>query len=335
MSAELLTSLGIIFAVYILSLGLTYAVRNYLIRRAVLDHPNERSSHTVPTPRGGGWAVILILIPGMIVTGLLENNMATHFGLMIGTIMLAFISWRDDQGNASVSARLATHILAACFGSLAFPPNETIFNGLLPFWLDRSLMIVAWAWFINLTNFMDGIDGITSAETISIATGVSLVFTAANIVDPFASTLTLLLTGACLGFLVMNWYPAKIFLGDIGSVSLGYLMGYLLLLLAVKGQWAAALILPGYYLADSGLVLAKRTLRLEKIWQPHREHFYQRAAESIGRHDKIVWWMVCANILLLFAAIASVSFRWAALTFATVIVAILLRKMHKSAAIRG
>ncbi len=228
--------------------------------------------------------------------------------------------------------RLSMHIMAACWGSFAFAPNEMLLSGAVPFWLDRTLMILGWAWFINLYNFMDGIDGITGVETISIVTGICLVMTAAGISDPFVDFLTLVLTGACLGFLVYNWHPAKIFLGDVGSVPLGYLTGFCLIALAVKGHLIAGLILPLYYLADSGITLIKRALRREKIWQAHREHFYQKAALAWGRHDKVVYAIIIANIGLLAAALGSVSNPAGGLIASILMVAILLIKLHKTPA---
>jgi len=326
MSKDLLSSAGIIIAIYALSLGLTVCVRKFLLTHAFLDRPNERSSHKIAVPRGGGGALLAILIPGMLLTAFQQSNLA-HSGLIAGVIMLAAVSWLDDRRGASAGLRLTAHLLAACIGSFAFNQGETIFGGALPFWLDRALMIIGWGWFINLYNFMDGIDGITSVETIAIATGVYILLALAGINDPFADTLSLLLTGACLGFLVLNWHPAKIFLGDIGSVPLGYLSGFLLLSLAVRGQWAAALVLPLYYLADSGITLVRRSIRGDKVWQAHREHFYQHAALAVGRHDRVVYWIVAANTALIGAAITTVFNRWIGLAVAVAAVCALMRKM--------
>lgn len=332
MSKDLLSPIPVILIAYALSFGLTVLARNVLLRRALLDHPNARSSHKTPVPRGGGWALAIVLIPGMLLAAAMEKNLALHAGLIMGAVILAAVSWLDDrsQGGAGIGLRLSAHILAACLGSLAFPPQDLLFGGALPLWFDRTLMIIAWAWFINLYNFMDGIDGITGVETISIDTGVCIILSAANITDPFAGTLTLLLTGACLGFLALNWHPAKIFMGDIGSVALGYLTGFLLIALAVKGQWASAIILPLYYLADSGITLGRRILRSEKFWQAHRQHFYQRAAQRAGRHDKVVTWIIAANILLIGAAVLAVTHVALGLILAGFIVAVLLWKMYKN-----
>ena len=318
---------------FVLSLALTSLVKRALLQRALLDIPNDRSSHKIPVPRGGGWALLIILLPTLLGAALYIDQDARHLGLIAAIILLAGVSWLDDSQGVSPAMRLSLHLTAACLGSLCFAPTEMLFGGALPFWLDRTLLIVGWAWFINLYNFMDGIDGITATETISITTGLCLVMNAAGMNDPFIGFLALILTGCCLGFLAYNWHPAQIFLGDVGSVPLGFLIGFGLLSLAVNGHLIAALILPLYYLADSGITITKRAFRGEKVWQAHREHFYQHAAQEVGRHDKVVVWIALANIALIAAAIGAISYAWAALTASILIVAILLRKMHKTASI--
>lgn len=327
MANDFLPSTAIILVTFILSLGLTHWIRKALLKRDMLDRPNERSSHTIPVPRGGGWALLIVLIPALLLTSILQHNFAAHAGLLAGLIGLAIISALDDRRNVSPVVRLALHIGAAFFGSLAFPSGAVIFGGVLPLWLDRTVMVIGWAWFINLYNFMDGIDGITCSETIALATGTCLVMTATGLTDPYASTLTLLLTGVSLGFLAFNWHPAKIFLGDVGSVPLGYLTGFLLIGLAMKGYLVAALILPLYYLADSGITITKRALRGEKIWQAHRQHFYQRAALAAGRHDKVVSKIIVADGLLIGSAMLAIVYPMAGLALGCVITAGLLRKM--------
>ncbi|MDR3448384.1 MAG: glycosyltransferase family 4 protein [Alphaproteobacteria bacterium] len=330
MDNDLSFSLGVILATFALSLGLTGIAKKILARRALLDIPNERSSHQVPVPRGGGWAVVMILLPALAWAAFSVEDGLRYGGLLLGIVLLAAISWADDRYGVPARSRLSLHILAACLGVLAFSPQETLFGGAVPFWLDRTLMIVGWAWFINLYNFMDGIDGITGTETICIATGLCLVMGLAGIDDPFVSFATLALTGTCLGFLAYNWHPAKIFLGDIGSVPLGYITGFCLLTLAVDGHLAAAAILPLYYLADSGITITRRALKREKIWEAHRQHFYQHAARGMG-HARTVLWIAAANAGLIGAALLAVSHVEAGLALAVVLVAVLLGKLHKTA----
>lgn len=315
---------------------LTGKVRNYLLSRAILDNPNERSMHKAPVPRGGGLAVIATILLGMALYASLFPT-PSFYPLFPALLLLVSVSWIDDKKNLGAGVRLAAHLIAAAIGSLALGEDARMLGGFLPFWFDRTLMILGWAWLINLTNFMDGIDGITGAQIGTNAIGAGLLFwilsylisgqTAPNADMALAG----LVGGACFGFLPHNWHPAKIFLGDVGSVPLGFLMGFLLLRLAVLGHPAAALILPLYYLADSGITLSGRALKGEKIWQPHRQHFYQRAAAGEGRHDAVVLRIWGYDLWLILVAAASLFAPWPALAGAVLLVALLLGKLHKSA----
>ncbi|MFA5040790.1 MAG: glycosyltransferase family 4 protein [Bdellovibrionales bacterium] len=323
--------LSLIPTSFFLVLMLTNYVRDILLKHRAVDVPNNRSLHTIPVPRGGGWALLAIFLPALTGAIIFLDADIRHVGLVLAVFLLAAISWIDDRKNISPAMRLSFHILAACLGSFSFPPQEMMLGGIVPFWLDRTLMILGWAWFINLYNFMDGIDGITSVETISIATGLYVVWTLSGVNDPFVGFLLLILIGGCMGFLAHNWHPAKIFLGDIGSIPLGYLVGFCLISAATRGYWAAAVILPLYYLADSTITIVQRAFRGEKIWQAHRGHFYQRAALGAKSHSKVVILIVAANIGLIATAALSVFQAAVGLCISILIVALLLGKMKKIA----
>ncbi len=317
---------------------LTGKVRNFLLAKAVLDAPNERSMHVSPVPRGGGLAVVAVITGGMIPSFfVLPEKAGIPFGfLLAGLFLLTLVSWLDDRKGLGAGIRLATHLLAALIGSFALGENATLFGGEMPFWLDRALLVLGWAWLINLTNFMDGIDGITGAQTlvVSCACGFLLWLADKLFLKTGAATadmiLAALMAGSCAGFLLHNWHPARIFLGDVGSVPLGFLTGYLLFKLAVLGYPAAALILPLYYLADSGLTIGRRALKGEKIWLPHRQHFYQRAAAGEGRHDVVVLKVFETDLLLALLAGVSLFYPLEALILAALLVALLLARLHKS-----
>lgn len=322
------------------ALGLTWVltgfVREKLIARAILDRPNERSMHASPVPRGGGLAVMAVIAGGMLLFAFFFPNPAFPL-LLIAVALLMAVSWIDDKKGLGAGLRLAAHLVAALIGSFALGDGATMLGGFLPFWLDRTLMILGWAWLINLTNFMDGIDGITGVQTAAVALGAGLLFWALSYLMAGQTgpnpdmALAALMGGACLGFLPHNWHPARIFLGDVGSVPLGFLTGFLLLRLAVLGHPAAALILPLYYLADSGITLVRRVLRGEKVWQPHRSHFYQRAAAGEGRHDVVALRILGYDLWLVFLAGASLWLPLPALSGAFLLVALLLVRLHKSA----
>jgi UDP-N-acetylmuramyl pentapeptide phosphotransferase/UDP-N-acetylglucosamine-1-phosphate transferase len=226
--------------------------------------------------------------------------------LLAGMAVLALISWLDDLMDLSATLRFSVHILVVAAALTLLPDDAQIFQGLLPPLLDRIAAGLLWIWFINLYNFMDGIDGITGVETIAIGLGLFALSLLLPDLLGLQGWLGLIAAAAALGFLLWNWHPARIFLGDVGSVPLGFFLGWLLLETAAAGQWPAALILPLYYLADATLTLLRRAARGEKVWRAHREHFYQRPALHGLPHDKIVLPIAAANILLVGMALFTV-----------------------------
>ncbi len=277
----------------------TGQVLGWLQRRAILDHPVDRSAHRVPVPRGGGLAVTPVLLAAWLVLTALEQAPAGTPAVVAVAAALMLLSWADDRRGLPIGLRLAAHLAAAVIGLAALPGAGQVFQGYLPPLLDRAATALLWVWFINLFNFMDGIDGITGTETACLGIGTALVASLAGPVagDRIAPALAAAAGG--LGFLKWNWHPAKLFLGDSGSVPLGYLLGWLLLGLAGEGLWAPALILPLYYLADATLTLARRALRGERFWRAHREHFYQRALGTDGNHAAIVRLILAADLVLI------------------------------------
>ena len=198
-----------------------------------------------------------------------------------------------------------------------------VFQGWLPVPLDKAAAILLWMWFINLFNFMDGIDGISGIEAGFIAGGIALVawIAPASAQNP---ALGIAIVAAAIGFLAWNWHPAKIFLGDVGSVPLGFLLGWLLLSLAAAGLWAPALILPLYYLADATITLVRRGIRGERVWQAHREHFYQKAVQGGRSHAAVSTAIGVANLALAGLAVLALTWPWPGLAAAAAVVALLL-----------
>jgi len=301
------------FAVTALAVRLVLA---FLRHRQILDLPNERSSHSRPTPRGGGLAVTPVILTGWLLLAGAGMVLSGQLVVMGGALGLLLLSWQDDRKSLPARTRLLVHLLAVIAGIYALPASELIFQGWLPFWLDRAVAALLWLWFLNLYNFMDGIDGITGIETLCIAAGLWLL-------SP-AQEQSAVLAGAAAGFLIWNWHPAKIFLGDSGSVPLGYLLAWLLLRMAGDGFWAPALILPAYYLADATITISKRALRREKIWQAHRQHFYQKAVQGGASHARVALLILMANVALIEAARWSRVSLWQSLTAATLMTAVLL-----------
>lgn len=303
----------------------TRGVLAHLRRRAILDHPNERSSHLVPTPRGGGLAVMAVLLPTWLMIALFAPGASTEaLWPIAGALALAAVSWRDDLAAMPVFARLLAHIAAVVVGLAALVGHGPVFQGLVPLWLDRLAAGFLWLWFLNLFNFMDGIDGIAAGESAALGIGVALV----AIVVGFGNALPfygLTAAAAALGFLWWNWHPARVFMGDVGSVPLGYLLGWLLLGLASRGAWAPALILPLYYLADASLTLLRRLLRGERIWLAHREHFYQRATQGGLSHAQVVMAILGVDAALVALALwSTVASPWLPMLLAVLATALLL-----------
>jgi UDP-N-acetylmuramyl pentapeptide phosphotransferase/UDP-N-acetylglucosamine-1-phosphate transferase len=298
-----MSSLALILLLPVLSFGLslagTRACMPLLQRFAVIDRPGPRSSHTKPVTRGGGIGLLMGLLPSWILAALLPAGvpLTIYATLLVAATALAAISFLDDRKSLPAAPRLLAQLLAVAVVLAQLPENDLVFQGLLPPLADRLLSGFAWLWFVNLFNFMDGIDGISGVETAAIGGGAALVAWLGGTYQEIGCGLAL--AGAALGFLVWNWHPARIILGDVGSIPLGFLSGWLLLRLAIDGAWAPALILPAYYLADASWTLLARLMRGEKIWQAHRSHFYQRAVQAGMSHDQVARRIAETNLMLI------------------------------------
>src|SRR5262245_44059526 len=266
--ATILSLLALAFA-----WSLTWLYLRAMVAYGQLEQPTDRGMHTVPVPSGAGAAIVVAAI---LLWPLWQIPEAAQHVLLLATLAaLAMVSWLDDRRGLSPALRLLTHAAAVSLLLAALGPEFRVLPA-LPLGIERTALGLAWLWFINLFNFMDGIDGLAGTEAIAVAAGYALVVTAIGFDVPQRS-LALILAAAVAGYLVWNWHPAKVFMGDAGSIPLGLLLGWLMIDLACRGFWAAAIILPAYFVADATLTLVRRLLRGEKPWQPHRQHFYQRA----------------------------------------------------------
>ena len=277
----------------------TGALIPILRRRDMLDYPNERSSHFDPTPRGGGIAVTIAILLAWIALHKVGLVASSFVSIALGTSLVALVSWVDDSRGLSPGMRLVAQGAAVTIGVLVLPSRYSALEA----WLGSTLFFVVaglvWVWWINLFNFMDGIDGLAASEAAAICSWLLLFALVGDGADPAAALLAAGITGAAIGFLVWNWSPARIFLGDVGSVPLGYLSGFLLLDLASRGRWKIALILPLYFLADATITLLRRLLAGERVWEPHRQHFYQQAVRNGLPHSAVVKRVIAGNLLLI------------------------------------
>lgn len=305
---------AIVFAATSLSAALaTWLVLRELRRRDILDRPNRRSSHVVPTPRGGGLGVVPIVLVAWAVIAARDPALVGLRIVLPAALLLALVSWFDDLRGLSAAVRLLAQAAAVAAGMAALPSDALVFDGFVPLPIDRLVTGLCWLWFVNLFNFMDGIDAISGVELVSVGVGVALVATVVGGLGGVA-LLAMALVGAAAGFLVWNRPPARVFLGDVGSVPLGYLCGWLLIQAALAGLWWAAAILPLYYLTDATVTLLRRLFRGERIWEAHREHFYQRAVQAGLSHGQVAVRILAANLVLVAAAVASpFTGTWAAL----------------------
>lgn len=316
----------------IFSAAATRTAIPWLARAGAVADENERTMHTGRVPKGGGLSLLAAAFIALSATAPVTSLSAT---VIVGALVLVVLSWLDDVKGLPAFVRLPVHLAVAAWTVWSLPDNARVFQGWLPYVADRALAAVALAWMMNLFNFMDGINAIASAETIAIAAGyLAIAMAAGHSLEHTA--LAAALVGACAGFLLWNGREKPlVFLGDVGSVPLGFLTGLLMLDLAVNGYWAAALILPGYFLLDATLTLLKRALRGERFWQAHRTHTYQRAAAAIGAHLPVVARMSIANLVLIGLAVLSTSKNTAAIIAAVIVLAALMFNLEQAARSRS
>jgi UDP-N-acetylmuramyl pentapeptide phosphotransferase/UDP-N-acetylglucosamine-1-phosphate transferase len=285
-----------------------------LLQRYALARPNARSSHTVPTPQGAGLAVMLaVLLVAAVVLASTPNTTQhpqwSFIALGCALAALAAVGMADDILQLGVRLRLAVQVMASSLLLAGLPHNFEVLPWLIP-QLTSVLLVVGLVWFINLTNFMDGIDGMTVAGLVPVLIGGVLLLQLDQVRSgrPLAGidVPALALLGALLGFAPFNRHVAKVFLGDVGSLPIGGLVGWLLLVLAGRGHWAAAVILPLYYLADATITLGRRFQRGENLATAHRTHFYQLATQRGYSTPEVTARVWMLNAVLIVLALATV-----------------------------
>ena len=304
---SLLVSLGVaVLAALAAHIAIARAI-GWLTGRA-LARPNQRSSHVVPTPQGGGIVVvpvaILMAAAALIVTRSdLPGGAVYIAAVSFAALGLMIVGFIDDMRGLGIVLRFSVQCLAVVV-AIGLMPGDMRIVPAIPLALERIILMGGLLWFVNLFNFMDGIDLISAVETVSIALGIVLL-AALGAVMPAHGYLAAALLGTILGFAWWNRPPARLFLGDAGSLPIGFLLGVLLIHVAASGDKTAALLLPLYYLADATITLGRRLLRGERVWQAHRTHFYQQATRNRFTISQTVARIALLNALLVALAVGS------------------------------
>jgi Fuc2NAc and GlcNAc transferase len=317
---------------------LTGLVRAYAIRHELLDRPNDRSSHTTPTPHGGGVAVILTSVIAMAVgvsANIVDGRQALTLG--VGMVVLATIGWIDDTKGSLPGIRLAIQLAGGWWTLYMFGGLPAIRLGTTTYQIGYAgyvLGLLGVVWSINLYNFMDGIDGFAGSQAVIIFGTVSILSIARG--NSSIGAIAAIFAAAVMGFLLWNWPPAKIFLGDVGSGAIGYLVCGLAI--ASENRQSVPLfvfaILGLVFIADSTSTLVRRFRRGSRTIEAHRDHAYQRLARLFGSHEPVTVAAAAAtSVLAVLATLATVAPRFVPALFivACVFVGFLLYATEKRA----
>ncbi|OGT36808.1 MAG: hypothetical protein A3F12_00825 [Gammaproteobacteria bacterium RIFCSPHIGHO2_12_FULL_38_14] len=284
------STLLFIITIFSISLFLTHQYWKYALKKAILDIPNDRSSHKQPTPRGGGLVFFGIFMITALYLWRLGNIDTALFLSLLGGLPIAIIGYVDDIHPVSNRYRIVVHFFSAVWGCawLGFVAHPTFI-----------IMVLITVWFVNLYNFMDGIDGLAASETIFVGMVAGLILMARDING--VGLLCFALASSVLGFLVYNWEPAKLFMGDIGSGFLGYVLAILMWKSASFGVLPVLFwwILLGVFLTDATFTLLYRIRNKEKWYMAHRKHIYQRMVQKGLSHKRVTQFTFFVNILIL------------------------------------
>ena len=290
--------------VVIVGFTLTLFIRKSALKTNRLDVPNERSSHTSPTPRGAGLAVVVAFLLGLIAL-LVENTISDEVFLAIALpgLVVALIGWLDDRGHlTSAKWRLIGHFACASLavwlaGGL---PELPLANSTIDFGLAGNIAAVVYlVWMLNLFNFMDGIDLITGVQTVTTSAGVALFLFVSTESDLWK--VFVIMTASILGFLFFNLPPAKIFLGDVGSGFIGFTTAVISLVVAEDEPlvaWAMIILL-AVFVTDATVTLLRRLLSREHVYVAHRTHAYQHLSKKLNRHLPVSLGVGAINLFFL------------------------------------
>ena len=283
---------------FFVSLALTLAIRYLVNKKELLDHPNERSSHTIPTPKGGGLAIMLAFY-GTVVHLYLQTQIEPRlFFALLSALPVILISLIDDLFPLSAKIRLGVQLLSAVSALYFLGGVDSINFALFTLhgiWLNL-IALIGIIWMTNLYNFLDGIDGYAGSEALFAGLAAYLLF---------GHTAALFIAAAVAGFLLFNWHKASIFMGDVGSAPLGFIFAVLMLFDADTPNFLGWMMLLSLFWFDATLTLFRRAKKGERLSQAHKKHAYQRLHQAGFSHDRVVLSAMGIN-LLIFAALLAI-----------------------------
>jgi len=296
--------------IIILSYLLTFFVRKWAINKSIVDVPNDRSSHTIPTPRGGGIAIVICWFLGLFYFYFTDKIDQHLFLALLSGLPLAIIGILDDIRNLKPGLRFLVQVLSAGLALFFLSGLQLLDFGFITIeyqWLLMPIALVAILWAINLFNFLDGTDGYISTEVIFICLAYFILF---------QNNISLILAFSVMGFLIWNWPKAKIFMGDVGSTLLGFNIAILAIYFQneMKVSIVISLILTSVFWFDATITLLRRIKNKEKLNQAHRKHAFQRIVQAGFSHQKTVLWAFVLNVFGLGLALLAAGFtKWSLL----------------------
>lgn len=296
---------GAMWALPLIAFGaawlLTRWLLGYAVRRRMMDVPGERSSHQVATPRGGGASIVVVATLAFAGLALWGSVTGLPMALLAGGLVVAAVGFIDDHGHLAPAVRLAGHFAGAILAvwALGGAPALSIFGTLIDLgWTGHVLAVLFVVWMLNLTNFMDGIDGIAATQVLTVC--IVGAWLHVLVLPGDGGWLEPLLLASCTaGFLFWNWPPARIFMGDVGS---GYL-GFMIAVLTLRAAWLSPvlgwcwLILSAVFIVDATTTLVRRAIRGARLSQAHRGHAYQQLARSWQSHRRVTLLVAGINLV--------------------------------------
>ncbi|MHC8387643.1 MraY family glycosyltransferase [Pseudomonas sp. MDT2-39-1] len=301
----------LIAVIAVLSFALTANLRRYALAKSIIDIPNVRSSHSTPTPRGGGVAIVLAFLAALPILGCSGQ---VPWAILVAAggsgALVAVVGFMDDHNHIAARWRLLGHFSAAVWALFwigGLPPLN-VFDISIDLGLTGHILAAVYlVWMLNLYNFMDGIDGIASVEAICTCLSACLLYGLLNVEGMIWLPLTL--ASSVAGFLLWNFPPARIFMGDAGSGFLGIILG----ILSLHAAWTspqlfwAWLILLGIFIVDATFTLIHRMIRGDKVYEAHRSHAYQFASRKFGKHLPVTLAVGAINLFWLLPVALCVS----------------------------